>query len=127
MKYSNANAHFSSRLKYSLLLSLKSILLFLMSCTSDSHSQTEPIQQLDSESKEVKVAASRLSEYLHYLEGKKVAIVANQTSLINDKHLVDTLLLLDVDVIKVFAPEHGFRGSADAGEEIKDNLDAKTG
>ena len=127
MKYSNANAHFSSRLKYSLLLSLKSILLFLMSCTSDSHSQTEPIQQLDSELMEVKVAASRLSEYLHYLEGKKVAIVANQTSLINDKHLVDTLLLLDVDVTKVFAPEHGFRGSADAGEAVKDNLDAKTG
>ena len=68
MKYSNANAHFSSRLKYSLLLSLKSILLFLMSCTTDSHSQTEPVQQIVTEPLEIKVAANRFSEYLDQLK-----------------------------------------------------------
>lgn len=127
MKYSNAKAGFSSRLKYSLLLSLKSILLFLMSCTTDSHSQTEPVQQVVAEPLEIKVAANRLSEYLDQLKGKRVGIVANQTSLVDETHLVDTLLSLGVDVKKVFAPEHGFRGSADAGEEIADNVDSRTG
>ncbi len=127
MKYSNAKAGFSSRLKYSLLLSLKSILLFLMSCTTDSHSQTEPVQLIVAETLEIKVAANRISKYLDQLKGKRVGVVANQTSLVDDTHLVDTLLSLSVDVKKVFAPEHGFRGSADAGEEIADNVDRRTG
>jgi uncharacterized protein YbbC (DUF1343 family) len=127
MKYSNAKAGFSSRLKYSLLLSLKSILLFLISCTADGHSQTEPVQLVSEELKEINVAATRLSEYLDQLEGKRVGIVANQTSLVDETHLVDTLLSIGVNVKKVFAPEHGFRGNADAGEEIADNVDAKTG
>lgn len=127
MKYSNAKAGFSSRLKYSLLLSLKSILLFLMSCTTEGHSQTEPVQQVMKDSVEIKIAANRLSEYIHLLKGKRVGVVANQTSLVDQTHLVDTLLSLGVSVKKVFAPEHGFRGSADAGEEIADNVDSRTG
>ena len=76
------------------------------------------------------VAANRTTEYLPLLKGKKVGVVANQTSVIFKEdgftHLVDSLLSLNIDIIKVFAPEHGFRGQADAGENVKDGVDAKT-
>ncbi len=82
--------------------------------------------------KNIVVAANKTESYLPLLKGKKIAVVANQTSVIfkEDKsytHLVDSLLNLKIDIKKVFAPEHGFRGKADAGEHIKDGLDAKTG
>ena len=77
------------------------------------------------------VGANRTSEYIHLLKGKKVGIVANQTSVIfgnnNYIHIVDSLLNLDVNIKKVYAPEHGFRGKADAGELLKDGVDTKTG
>lgn len=127
MKYSNAKAEFSARLKYSLLLSLKSIFLFLISCTTEGHSQVESLGIELEKPNEIVVAAERLPAYLELLNGKRVGVVANQTSLVQNVHLVDTLIASGVDVTKVFAPEHGFRGKADAGEEIQDNLDAKTG
>ncbi len=70
--------------------------------------------------------------YLHLLQQKVVAVVANQTSVVQNSnqgftHLIDTLISLKVDVKKVFAPEHGFRGKADAGEHISDGKDPKTG
>ncbi len=80
----------------------------------------------------IEVGASRLSAYLPSLNGR-VGVVANQTSVIfhdhkqGFTHLVDTLLSRGVNVVMVFAPEHGFRGTADAGEIVKDNLDLKTG
>lgn len=85
-----------------------------------------------SESKELEIAAQRTDAYISLLKSKKVGIVANQTSVIYKKnkqytHLVDSLLNLGITIEKVFAPEHGFRGDADAGELIKDGLDAKTG
>lgn len=75
----------------------------------------------------IKVAAERTEQYLHLLAGKKIAIVANQTSTIGNTHLVDSLVSLKIDVKKVFAPEHGFRGEAGAGEHIKDGKDVKSG
>ncbi|WP_299780144.1 DUF1343 domain-containing protein [uncultured Formosa sp.] len=77
------------------------------------------------------IGANRTEAYLPLLEGKKIGIVANQTSVIfkadnSHTHLVDSLLQLDVNVTKVFSPEHGFRGTADAGEVVKDGIDAKT-
>lgn len=66
-------------------------------------------------------------EYLPHLEGKRVAVVANQTTVIGKNHLVDSLLSLKVNVVKVFAPEHGFRGDAEAGATIKNGRDVKTG
>ncbi|MEY3367529.1 MAG: hypothetical protein RI973_684 [Bacteroidota bacterium] len=71
--------------------------------------------------------AERLSEYLPLLKGKKVGAVVNHTSMVGAKHLVDTLLGLGIEIDRIFAPEHGFRGTADAGEIIKDGKDAKTG
>jgi len=65
------------------------------------------------------LAAERTDVYLHYLQNKKVGIVSNQTSMIANTHLVDSLLSLGIDVVKVFSPEHGFRGKADAGAMIK--------
>jgi uncharacterized protein YbbC (DUF1343 family) len=73
------------------------------------------------------VGAERFDVYLKDLQGKRVGIVANQTSLVRGKHLVDLLLEKEVDIKKVFAPEHGFRGAGDAGEHIKNDVDEKTG
>ena len=104
-------------------------------------------------SKSTIVGANDTEAYIPYLKGKTVGIVANQTSVIqkskiqNSKfevrsgkyevgseklgieftHLVDSLLKLDIDIKKVFSPEHGFRGTADAGEVIKDGVDIKSG
>ena len=75
----------------------------------------------------IKVGAERVSEYLPLLKGKKVGIVANHTSVINKTHLVDSLLKLGVNIVKVFSPEHGFRGTANAGEKVKSSKDIKTG
>jgi uncharacterized protein YbbC (DUF1343 family) len=75
----------------------------------------------------VRVGAERTVEYLPLLIGKRIGIVANHTSMINETHLVDSLLGLNLDVVRVFSPEHGFRGNADAGERVKSNIDKTTG
>jgi len=75
----------------------------------------------------LKLGAERTDSYLPLLKEKKIAIVGNQSSTIDATHLVDSLLSLEVDVVKVFSPEHGFRGTADAGTKVKDGIDVKTG
>ena len=79
----------------------------------------------------VLVGANDTESYLKLLRGKKVGIVANQTSVIFKNvgytHLVDSLVALKIEIKTVFAPEHGFRGTADAGEHVKDGKDQKTG
>ena len=75
----------------------------------------------------LQVGASQLSDYLPTLENKKIGLVVNHTSQLDQVHLVDTLLSLGVEVKKVFAPEHGFRGKADAGEQVNNSTDIKTG
>jgi uncharacterized protein YbbC (DUF1343 family) len=78
----------------------------------------------------IQTGADQIDSYLPRLKGKKIAIVANQTSVISDRkkttHLVDSLVSLNLNIKKVFAPEHGFRGKADAGESIEDGVDKKT-
>ena len=74
----------------------------------------------------IKSGIYNIAEYINYIDGKKIAIVANQTSIINNTHLVDTLISLKQNVIKIFSPEHGFRGNADAGATIKNSIDEKT-
>jgi uncharacterized protein YbbC (DUF1343 family) len=71
--------------------------------------------------------AERTGEYLPLLEGKKVAVVANQTSMVGKTHLVDTLLSAGIDVRLIFAPEHGFRDLADDGAVITSGTDPVTG
>ncbi len=97
-------------------------LFFLLACISCNSVSQETLE----------LGIEQTQNYLPLLKNKNVAVVGNQTSVIlNEKkkftHLVDTLLALNIKVSKVFAPEHGFRGKADAGEAIKDGVDAKTG
>lgn len=75
---------------------------------------------------DIQVGADRTAEYLPLLKGKSVAIAANQSSTIKQTHLVDTLVALGVKVKKVFCPEHGFRGTVDAGKKVKTYKDEKT-
>ncbi|WP_294630243.1 DUF1343 domain-containing protein [uncultured Bacteroides sp.] len=77
----------------------------------------------------VVTGAERLDRYLPLVKGKRVGMVVNHTSVVGAEqtHLLDTLLKLHVNVVKVFAPEHGFRGKADAGETVKDGKDLRTG
>lgn len=76
--------------------------------------------------KDFKLGAERMNYYLPLLEGKKVALVANPSTQINGQHLVDIWQSLDVNLVKVFAPEHGFRGDVEAGAHIKDGIDPKS-
>ena len=75
----------------------------------------------------LKLGAEQTESYLPLLKDKKVGVIGNQTSRIGTTHLVDSLLSLGVDIVKVFSPEHGFRGKADAGAKIEDGIDVKTG
>jgi uncharacterized protein YbbC (DUF1343 family) len=70
--------------------------------------------------------ASNTGAYFGLLKNRRVAVVANQTSLIGNVHLVDTLLSSGIQVVKIFAPEHGFRGEAGNGDHINDGIDRKT-
>jgi uncharacterized protein YbbC (DUF1343 family) len=78
-------------------------------------------------SQEIKPGAYQTSEYLPELKGKRIGLFANHTATIGNKHLVDTLVSLGMNITKAFGPEHGFRGTADAGEKVGDYKDAATG
>ena len=90
-------------------------------------SQTVQFSQATAAEPSVIVGASQTELYRPLLEMKRVGIVCNQTSKIEQVHLVDSLLNMGISIKAVFAPEHGFRGEAGAGETIKDGKDAKTG
>ncbi|RAJ00319.1 uncharacterized protein YbbC (DUF1343 family) [Chitinophaga skermanii] len=77
--------------------------------------------------REVQVGAARLQAYLPLLKGKRVALLVNYTATVGETHLVDTLLKRGVNIKKIFSPEHGFRGTADAGEKVDNTKDAATG
>jgi uncharacterized protein YbbC (DUF1343 family) len=71
--------------------------------------------------------AGRIELYRHLIEGKYVAVVTNQTSMVGQTHLVDNLISIGIDIKVIFAPEHGFREMADAGESIENGKDPVTG
>ena len=148
MKYSNDNKQLFRVLKYAKVLCLKSILLILISsCSVLSENEVEKkriekieVSVIEPLPETIKIentvyhelhlpmlGGERMNLYLDSLKGKRVAIVGNQTSMIGKTHLVDTLLSLGVNIQKVFSPEHGFRGDADAGEKVGSSIDAKTG
>jgi len=77
-------------------------------------------------SADINVGAQRTDIYYPLLKGKNVAVVANQTSMVGNKHLVDALLEAGIKVKKIFCPEHGFRGEAEAGDHLDNNIDTKT-
>jgi uncharacterized protein YbbC (DUF1343 family) len=97
----------------------------IQACGSPAQHQM-PANQVKSAA--IKTGADRTELYFNtYLKDKKIAVVANQTSLVGGVHLVDTLIGAGLMVEKVFAPEHGFRGEAEAGAVIKSGVDTKTG
>jgi len=77
--------------------------------------------------KQIITGADQTQLYVPYLKGKRVAIMANPTTIIGKKHLVDSLKSMGINIVKVFGPEHGFRGNASAGVKVKDETDAATG
>ena len=88
----------------------------LISYTEERNGLKEPIL----------TGADQTERYIPYISGKKVGLVVNPTSILGKNHLVDTLLNRGINLVKVFGPEHGFRGEADAGEKVKNGVDPKT-
>lgn len=80
-----------------------------------------------SKSDSIRTGADQTDQYVDYLKGKRVAVMANPTTIIGEKHLVDSLQTLGVNIVKVFGPEHGFRGNASAGVKVGDEIDQATG
>jgi uncharacterized protein YbbC (DUF1343 family) len=152
MKYSNDTINRFRIRKYIKLLCLKSALLFLIASCSFFKEKVRPIVHrtkvetivIDEVLPESEITIreenharyslqkpvlgiERIYLFVDSLKGKKIAVVGNQTSTIGSVHLVDTLLAMQLNVVKVFAPEHGFRGEADAGEKVASSIDEKTG
>lgn len=105
--------------------------LGLISCEAQTKKQITAELKASSENSIV-IGANQTDKYLPLLADKKIGIVGNQTSVIFKEnggytHLVDSLLSRNMKIEKVFSPEHGFRGKADAGEKVKDGIDTKTG
>jgi uncharacterized protein YbbC (DUF1343 family) len=119
-KYGNLMLILQLMRKYPLLV--KSLAFFIMLFVITSFVISSP-----DDVKTVIPGAERMHLFLDSLKGKRIAIVANQTSMVKGSHLVDTLLCEEINVVKIFAPEHGFRGEGDAGEHINSSYDEKTG
>jgi uncharacterized protein YbbC (DUF1343 family) len=95
-------------------LLLLSVIIFMIFCRAEAQTK-------------ITMGAEQPELYLALLKNKNVALMVNPSSMVGKTHLVDTLLSAGVSIKKIFSPEHGFRGTADAGEKIKNDTDAKTG
>ena len=84
-------------------------------------------RQTDSKDNQIITGADQTEKYVTYLKDKRVAVLANPTTTIGKRHLVDSLLSVGINIVKVFGPEHGFRGNASAGVTVKDEKDPATG
>ncbi|MEO6682239.1 MAG: DUF1343 domain-containing protein [Ginsengibacter sp.] len=105
----------------------KSIALFFLLIFISCSSTNKGIASSKKDPSGIKTGAEQTELYVPYLKGKRVAILANQTSIIGEKHLVDSLQNRGINIVKVFGPEHGFRGNASAGADVKDEIDQLTG
>lgn len=103
------------------------VALFVFSVSAYPFNKSLTSNQTRSKTKNIITGAEQSDEYLPYLKGKRVGIVANQTTIIGDRHLVDFLQSKGINVVKAFGPEHGFRGNASAGVEVADEKDPATG
>ncbi len=89
--------------------------LLFIGCSPQQTKQEQQITSL-----EIEPGAWQIQDYIPLLQGKRVGLCVNQSSLVREIHLLDTLLSLDINIPKVFTPEHGFKGTADAGEHVAD-------
>lgn len=96
-------------------------------CSHVGYTQKAITAKRNSTKRQIESGAEQINSYVPFLKEKRVGIFANQTSMVGKKHLVDTLLSLGVDIRVIFGPEHGFRGTADAGEKVGDYIDKETG
>jgi uncharacterized protein YbbC (DUF1343 family) len=85
------------------------------------------IDVIAQQEKQIMVGAEQMDQYLPLLKGKRVAILTNHSSMVGNTHLVDTLLSYSINIVNVFAPEHGFRGNQPDGAHIDNSKDQKTG
>ena len=106
---------------------LLSLFFFMVSCSGQMPETVKAPVSQPSLVKDIRVGAQQTGEYFPLLEGKRIGMVVNQTSVLEGKSIVDSLLQADLDVRTIFSPEHGFRGDADAGAKVKDGKDIKTG
>ncbi|MCR5013725.1 MAG: DUF1343 domain-containing protein [Bacteroidales bacterium] len=101
------------------------IVLTILLCSLDIAAEAQSVRLIPKEG--YVYGAMDTENYFRLLEGLRVGVVANQTSLVGSTHLVDTLVSSGIDVRKIFTPEHGFRGTADAGAKVNNGKDEKTG
>lgn len=101
----------------------KTLMLFLLSVSLLSFTCAQEHQ----EEQQLKMGAEITNKYFPLLEGKRVAVMSNQSGMVGDEHLVDFLVAGNHNVVGIFSPEHGFRGTADAGEHVSSSVDQKTG
>ena len=144
MKNSKDNRSTFRFQKYAKQLCLETILLILLSACNlgvgvsltnngSAISSGDSLSLIDSKhlspvvSSPIKPGIDQMKLFIDSIKGKRIAVVSNQSSFVDRIHLVDTLLSLKINVVKVFCPEHGFRGDLDAGEKVVNSIDAKTG
>ena len=108
-----------------LLLSIAAVTRSQTPADSSSHTGDSSSRTRDSAS--IRTGADQLERYLPLLEGRSVAIFGNATTIVGKTHLVDTLLKKGIRIVKLFSPEHGFRGEADAGAVVSSQTDPVTG
>ena len=116
-------------------LSIPLLLLTSMTCAQPISSMPDrvpnpyhiQVNDIDRPKGKIKTGADQADQYLPYLKGKKVGMVINATSIIGKKSSPDSLIALGVHVVKIFGPEHGFRGNASDGAKIDDAVDTQTG
>lgn len=101
--------------------------IFLTSFIISTHATCAQSKIVTSSQADIITGADRTEVYLPLLKGKAVGVFANQTSMIKNTHLVDSLIKRGIRIVKIFGPEHGFRGTADAGEHVSNSVDSKTG
>jgi uncharacterized protein YbbC (DUF1343 family) len=111
--------------KFTLLFAL--LIFFQTGCYSQKKKTAPAQKDVANEQKKIATGAEQTDKYISQLKGKRVAILANPTSIIGKTHLVDSLKSLGINIVKVFGPEHGFRGNASAGVRVEDEVDAKSG
>jgi uncharacterized protein YbbC (DUF1343 family) len=102
------------------------IAVLILSCKSNPKTKEQQITPNNAQTNIV-TGAEQTAQYLPYLKGKRIALLANPTTIIGKTHLVDSLKNLGVQIMKVFGPEHGFRGNASAGAKVGDEKDDATG
>lgn len=109
------------------IVCIAALLNCFIACSQNTKKQTNNLTIKQFNNQSIIPGAERLNVYLPLIKGKRVGIFANHTSTVGNTHLVDTLRKLGMEIKVIFGPEHGFRGTADAGEKVGNYVDEKTG